>query len=471
MVAVTSAWRRLPDIPMRPRDGAMGLRTLESDVFAFGGYTFGREHRELFAISADGGSWDRRRDAPLPLARGTAVELRGRLHTWAFHQAFSQDRGSSCGGVAYDPASDAWEPVAPLPTGAREGSLLAASDDGALLWGGYTREHRAADDGFLYSATDDTWIPVAPGPLPPLGYGAAVWAGTEVIIWSRVGEVSHQAAYEPASKTWRLLPEPPIRPDGNMAAVWTGAECIFLGGSAPDGGGRRDVVAYNPVSDSWRQLPMLPERVNIPRVLWHDGRLTVVGYRAVHDLELDTGAGWESLERPPLPPGQNDATLVRSELWMPGFVRRAEPWVEQTSPMMALDLARSGAGDGESRMRARMAVLSSGLRVASGLAGYIATSSGAVHLVLRGSTVNGLDAMRRARAAIFEVPHPEEPSDPLPSFASSVELVDGAPSFWFEAADAEAYDGLIDQVISLVVAALESSGADGLLTWPGGPTA
>lgn len=339
MAAMASAWRRLPDIPMRPRDG-MGLRTLGGDAFAFGGYTHGREHQELFALPVEEDAWRRCRDAPFLLGRGTAVELGGRLHTWAFHQAISQDRGSSCAGAAYDPASDAWEPVAPLPTGAREGAVLAASDDGALLWGGYTRQHRAAGDGFVYSATDDTWTPAASGPLPPLGYGAAVWAGTEVIIWSRVGEASHQAAYEPASKTWRLLPEPPIRPDGNMAAVGTGAECIFLGGSAPDGSGRRDAVAYTPAADSWRPLPMLPESVNIPRVLWHDGRLIVVGFRAVHALALDTGAGWESLERPPLPPGQNDATLIGSELWMPGFVRRAEPWVEQTSPMMALDLAR-----------------------------------------------------------------------------------------------------------------------------------
>lgn len=338
---MASAWRRLPDIPMRPRDG-MGLRTLEGDVFAFGGYTHGHEHQELFAASADGGSWDRRRDAPFPLARGTAVELGGRLHTWAFHQAFSQDRGSSCAGAVYDSTTDAWEPVAPLPTGTREGALLAAADDRVLLWGGYTRQHRLAGDGFVYSATDDTWTPVAPGPLPPLGYGAAIWAGTEVIIWSGAGDHSHQAAYEPASQTWRLLPEPPIRPDGgNMAAVWTGTECIFLGGSGrPDGSGRRDVVAYDSAADSWRQLPTFPERVGPARVLCHDGRLIVVGFRAVHALELDTGAGWESLERPPLPPGQNDATLVGSELWMPGFVRRAEPWVEQTSPTMALDLAR-----------------------------------------------------------------------------------------------------------------------------------
>lgn len=323
----------------------------------------------------------------------------------------------------------------------------------------------------VYSAIDDTWTPVAAGPLPPLSDGAAIWAGTEIVIWSRAGDRSHQAAYEPASKTWRRLAEPPIRPDGYMAAVWSGTECIFVGGSgeAPGYSGRRDVVAYDAATDSWREMPQLPERVTHPRALCHEGRLLVVA-RTVHALELDEDATWQSLACPPLPPGQNDAALVGSELWMPAFVRPTAPWVDQTSPMMAVDLARSA--DSDQRVDSiGVAAAPSRLQVAPGLADYIASSSGAVQLRLEGSTVNGFEGMRLARSAIFEVPHPEEPSDPLPSFASTVKIVDGAPGFWFDAADVEAYDGLIDQVIAVTVAALESSGADGLLTWPGGPTA
>lgn len=73
-----------------------------------------------------------------------------------------------------------------------------------------------------------------------------------------------------------------------------------------------------------------------------------------------------------------------------------------------------------------------------------------------------------ARKALFTIPHPEEPSDPLPSFASEIEVGQRGPTFWFDIADAEAYDGLLDQVVSALAGALEAAGVEGRLTWPDG---
>jgi hypothetical protein len=101
----------------------------------------------------------------------------------------------------------------------------------------------------------------------------------------------------------------------------------------------------------------------------------------------------------------------------------------------------------------------------------MAESSGAVHVELRGvpDADAGQRAMEAARSALFAIPHPEEPDDPLPSFATNVSLGDRGPTFWFDIADAEAYDGLIDTVVKKLAAAVEGEVAEATLTWPDGP--
>jgi len=72
-------------------------------------------------------------------------------------------------------------------------------------------------------------------------------------------------------------------------------------------------------------------------------------------------------------------------------------------------------------------------------------------------------------ALIFRVAHPEEPSDPFASFASDVAPGPNGPGFWVDMADAEAYDGILEEALGRVLAALAQSGVtEGCLTWPEG---
>ncbi len=79
------------------------------------------------------------------------------------------------------------------------------------------------------------------------------------------------------------------------------------------------------------------------------------------------------------------------------------------------------------------------------------------------------DGLVRAAAALRRIPHPEEPDDCLPSFVSEVRDADDGPLITFDIADAEAYDGLVEQVLEAVLTALASAGTDGVLAWPGAP--
>jgi hypothetical protein len=107
--------------------------------------------------------------------------------------------------------------------------------------------------------------------------------------------------------------------------------------------------------------------------------------------------------------------------------------------------------------------------IADGLLEQLRRSSGSQHLQLRGAPdpEAAKRGMRAASRALYTIPHPDEPSEPAPSFASGVEDRGGGPQFWFDIKDAETMPGLLEKVLDTVVAALNSSGVEaGTLTWP-----
>lgn len=67
---------------------------------------------------------------------------------------------------------------------------------------------------------------------------------------------------------------------------------------------------------------------------------------------------------------------------------------------------------------------------------------------------------------IQSIPHPDEPASSLPSFVSDVEVVDDGAEIWFDIADAEAHEGLLDVVEEAVVSTLGRSLASGRVLVP-----
>ena len=109
------------------------------------------------------------------------------------------------------------------------------------------------------------------------------------------------------------------------------------------------------------------------------------------------------------------------------------------------------------------------IRVDDELLGYMRESSGAIHFEVRGAsdTETVVRALRQARRELFSIPHPEEPSDPYAAFASDVEPTPRGHGFWVDMADAEAYEGVLEDAFQRVLVALAENGVeDACLTWP-----
>ena len=111
-------------------------------------------------------------------------------------------------------------------------------------------------------ATPGTWRTMASGPLAPRTRAAAVWTGTEMLVFGgqgRGGELlSDGAAYDPRTDRWRPIAPNPGAGDGLWGAgglaTWTGTEMLLFLSTGDDATTMWDwdLVAYDPATDHWR---------------------------------------------------------------------------------------------------------------------------------------------------------------------------------------------------------------------------
>lgn len=140
------------------------------------------------------------------------------------------------------------------PIGGRGEPAAVWTGTEMIVWGGFgSSEEQYFDDGAAFNLANGTWRVIAPAPISPRNYPAAVWTGTEMIVWGGFIDedvrIYDGAAYNPATDMWRLLPPNPVSMGGGitiLSMVWTGDEAVVVGGVA--------AAAYDPVTNSWRRL-------------------------------------------------------------------------------------------------------------------------------------------------------------------------------------------------------------------------
>jgi hypothetical protein len=174
-------------------------------------------------------------------------------------------------GAAYDPAADRWRRLPRSPLSYRTRAIVAWTGRLLLVIAGACGDEGRirCQDGAAYDPAANTWTPIpapAGGALAP--EAAAVWTGSELIIWSsttsRDGRSTSNAAsaYNPRGRRWRALPPAPITPRRLAAAVWAGDRLLVWGGirNLPDNklDYPDDGAAYDPRGNRWRPLAKAP---------------------------------------------------------------------------------------------------------------------------------------------------------------------------------------------------------------------
>jgi hypothetical protein len=207
-------------------------------------------------------------------------------------------------GAVFDPDSKAWRLTAPAPIGPRSAPAAVWTGSEVLIWGGWADGGKA--DGAAYDLAADTWRPLSESPLSGRVPVAAAWTGVELIVWgdmSRSSEDVDGAAYEPASDTWRKLAPAPFALN-EAEAVWTGKELVVYG-AVLDGKNRSETehaqgMAYDLAADTWREIAPYPLSPQASTVVWTGQEMIAWDYElqaAAYDPASDS---WRHLPDLPL---------------------------------------------------------------------------------------------------------------------------------------------------------------------------
>jgi hypothetical protein len=150
---------------------------------------------------------------------------------------------------------------------------------------------------------------VVDGPLEMRSEAATVALGDgRVLIWGgRSLTADSGAIYDPRAGTWEQLPPAPGKGRFAAAAVWTGTEAVIWGGSVDskrfelDPGG----IAWNPTTRRWRTVPPAPVALMNARAAAFDKGILVAGGATLSNtnprisLWLDNASGkWTRLRAP-----------------------------------------------------------------------------------------------------------------------------------------------------------------------------
>jgi N-acetylneuraminic acid mutarotase len=217
---------------------------------------------------------------PLPRSVPSGIVL------WTGREAIGWGGGccgdASSSGAAYNPASGRYRvlprsPLAPSqrPLGAWTGHELI------LLVSGFdpdgtpypARLARAA----AYDPATNSWRRLPPLPARSLRFATgAAWDGHELLVVGAGSGMRRSYAYAPATNRWRQLASMPV--DRSDAAVlWTGSRLVVWGGENGRGRTVRDGLAYAPKTDRWAAIARAPLRTDGTSVAWTGKSLLVFG--------------------------------------------------------------------------------------------------------------------------------------------------------------------------------------------------
>jgi hypothetical protein len=237
-------WRRLA----QPSSGAGIVVFTGRELIGWGGGCCGD-------ATADGHAYDPKTDSWRTLAESPLAPEQQPLGAWTGHElvlfvsGLSAVDGEPLPGAlaraaAYDPASDTWRRIAPLPE-PRRGASAVWDGTEILVFGGRPGTGSQAGVGFAYNPATNGWRRL-PGMETGRTGAVAAWAGRRLLVWG--GDLGRSSlvltrtglTFDPATGRRSQLPEAPIAGRVAPAAVWTGRSLLVWGGLGAGSGGHSE---------------------------------------------------------------------------------------------------------------------------------------------------------------------------------------------------------------------------------------
>ena len=228
----TDRWQRLADLPVETNHP--GIATLGGRVIVAGGYAMdgASAHRGIWAYDPDDDAWEAIGELPEPMGAFGLTTLDDGLYLVG--GALGSLNGEPSAAVWRRAGDGSWEERAPLAH-AREHLAVVARDEQIYAVGG--RAHGRDSDQLgsaveRYDPTSDKWDPLAPLPHPRSGLNGAAACNSVVVAG---GETSQQVFADVQMLAtdgthWASLPDLPVAVHG-VALASVNNRLFAIGGS------------------------------------------------------------------------------------------------------------------------------------------------------------------------------------------------------------------------------------------------
>jgi N-acetylneuraminic acid mutarotase len=275
-------WVKLAPFP-EPSEELLGA-SAGGRMYVFCGLAPGWKPKGLvYEYDPAGDKWTKRKPMPLASHHVSFTEYKGKIY--AFGGFVLPQSGPPAwvpidNAWEYDPASDSWRALAPLPT--KRGSPIAVTvGDKLYVMGGATmlagaaavhpaRPHASVAAVEEYDPATNTWRARSPMPTPRNHAVAGVVNGKAYVIGGRVGgafvtsgssNASVVEEYDPASDSWGGPKARMPTARSAMAAGVYNNRIYVTGGEFQDASMMatfRSFESYDPATNTWSTLPSMP---------------------------------------------------------------------------------------------------------------------------------------------------------------------------------------------------------------------
>lgn len=230
----------------------------------------------------------------------------------------------------YNPASNTWRSVAPLPQALHHPNVAAAHGKVYVLGALLDANFSATGVTFEYDPASNTWASRSAMP-PGTERGAAAAATIDNKIYVAGGlrngvAITNFSVYDPATHTWAALPAMQVSRDHLVGAA-VGGKFYAVGGRSGTSL-RAQVEIFDPSTGSWSAGAPMPTPRGGCMGAAVNGRIVVVGGEGnrsaanglfdTSELYDPTSNTWTVLERMRTPRHGAGAAAVGSELFVPG---------------------------------------------------------------------------------------------------------------------------------------------------------
>ena len=246
-------------------------------------------------------AWKPLANAPQPLAEAQSVAVNGKLYLFGGYNITSPDYQPTSAAEMYDPATNTWHSLAPMPTGETHVGVASDGQNYIYVAGGYTFDPKTTyqtfgtTNVFRYDIANNTWSNYVPLPAPRAA-GALVYLDGQLHFFdgvdpTRVGQTEHWVLTPAGSNPqWTTSTALPFSRN-HMAGVVLDGKIYAVGGQSTDDDSSTtaDVLMWDPAKpSSWTAVASMPGRRSHAVVTAIDGRIVVAGGTLANDVPVDS---------------------------------------------------------------------------------------------------------------------------------------------------------------------------------------